>query len=156
MPLSETGASNAKLTPLGKSYFEHYTHQRGGAFPVFRGGIGYQEGKGLSEILKTASEFLLPIAATAAQKFVESTSESLGKGKSLSHSTKGALKPTLMSAVDTIGDKIFQKGSGRKRKRAQIKRAGKKYFNKTPRARVYKGKKHPTKKSKYFLESLNF
>lgn len=168
MPLTEFAASNARLTPLGKSYDDHYSQQRGGTFPVFRGGIGYQGGNGLSEILKSAGQFLLPIAASAAQKFVESTSDSLNKGKSLSKSTKEALKPTLVDAAENITDKFFQNGSGKIRrrrrkglskrfrrknikKRHSLKR--RKHFHK--KRRVYKGKLSHNKR-KNFIDSINF
>lgn len=168
MPLTEIAASNLKLTPLGKSYYDHYSQQRGGAFPVFRGGLGYQGGNGLSEILKSAGQFFLPIAASAAQKFVESASDSMSQGKSLSASSKDAIKPTLLNAAENITEKLFQKGKGRKRRRRKNSKKKQKFTKKRSHQRFRLKKKHAIKnrrgyrakrshkKTKYNIDTFNF
>lgn len=116
--------ATSNISPLAKAYYEHYMGlQRGGAFPVFRG-APYQYGNGLSEVLRDAGKFLVPLASTAAQKFLESAASELAENKDakLSSAAKKALKPTLEATAGKIAEQILgaknsQKGSGKRRRR---------------------------------------
>ena len=136
-----------------------------------------QYGEGLGDILRGVFRFLLPIATSAASKFITNTSSGLDSGYSLGHAAKVAFLPTLGETVlnvakeglarargmDSAETQMTGKGhKGRKRRRVSKKRSSRKSkSNKVAgqkkqrkRKRVYKGKS--TKAKRIRLLSTNF
>lgn len=133
---------------MNRNYLQH-----GGDMPVYRG-MPYQYGNGLGNILMRFGRFifpfLAPIATAAATKFVTTTSDNLKEGKTLKESAKEAIGPTVSGVVSTTSqqvlDKINQKGSGRKRRRATRKKRNSRKTKRVAKTqtggrkrRVYKG-----------------
>ena len=145
-----------------KVFCQFYRNQIGGALPVFHGSDQY--GEGLGDILRSVFRFLMPIASSAASKFIKTTSSGLDAGQSLGHAAKTSILPTIGEAVlgaAQQGLSHFQTGKGRKKsKHRKYKRNGTSRKSKSPktgthklnqhkRRRVYKGKKRNAKRIRF-------
>lgn len=129
----------------------------GSDYPVFRG-ASVQYGGGIGDIFRSIGRFLLPVFASSARTFVESTAKGLGEGQSLKDAAQGALSPTLATTASQATSAITRKLSGRGRKKKRMsQRGGKRKSQK----RVYKGagkrkskrKTHRKKSAKRFCPS---
>ena len=92
-------------------YCRFYQNQIGGALPVFRGSSN-QYGDGLGDILKGVFRFLLPIATSAASKFISTTSKNLDTGHTLKEAAKAAILPTVGEAIFTGGKEALARHRG--------------------------------------------
>ena len=93
-----------------KLYCQYYRNQIGGALPVFRGSDPY--GEGLGDILRGVFRFLLPVAKSAASKFITTAAQGIQKGSPLTQAAKSALLPTLGEAVWSVGKEALAKHRG--------------------------------------------
>ena len=93
-----------------KLYCQYYRNQIGGALPVFRGADQY--GDGLGDILKGVFRFLLPIATSAASKFITTTSKNLDTGHTLKEAAKAAILPTVGEAIWSTGKEALARHRG--------------------------------------------
>ena len=92
-------------------YCRFYQNQIGGALPVFRGAPD-QYGDGLGDILKGVFRFLLPIATSAASKFITTTSKNLDTGHTLKEAAKAAILPTVGEAIFAGGKEALARHRG--------------------------------------------
>ena len=93
-----------------KLYCQYYRNQIGGALPVFRGSDPY--GEGLGDILRGVFRFLLPVAKSAASKFITTAAKGLEAGSPLSQAAKSALLPTLGETVWSVAKEGLAKHRG--------------------------------------------
>jgi len=93
-----------------KIFCRYYRNQIGGGLPVFHGADQY--GEGLGDILRGVFRFLLPIASSAASKFITSTSSGIDAGQSLTQAAKSAILPTVGEAIWGVGKEALAKHRG--------------------------------------------
>jgi hypothetical protein len=106
---------------------EYYQNQSGGGLPVFQG-YSRQKGHGLGNIFKSFYKWIIPIMKTHAMpvlkegasvlknealKTVSNIATDALAGKQLSE----AAKERTIEAVNSLSERVQQKGSGIKRKR---------------------------------------
>ena len=149
---------------LVQAYVNHYTQTGRGQLPAFQGTL-YQEGAGLGDILRSFFRTVFPIVAPAASSFLGSALTGWNQGKSLKDAAVGAIRPAATMLVDATAQKLAQKGSGRKRKRASggsKKRRGKKRKLTQSKKSVYKGvvrgglRRRKSKRTKVSFIPTNF
>lgn len=144
---------------LKDAFLHHYMNQRGdGQYPVFRG-YPVQYGTGIGDFFRSIGRFLLPIFASGAKNFIQSTAGGLEQGRTLKEAAKSAIAPTLSGAVGDLSSGVVNKLAGRGRGRKRKSRSKSKSKS-AKRRRVYKGKKtkgrrRSKRKSKKFV-SFNF
>jgi hypothetical protein len=101
---------SASFDDCQKAFCRYYRDQIGGALPVFHGSDQY--GDGLGDILRGVFRFLVPIAKSAASKFITSTSSGLDIGQSLGQAAKSAILPTIGEAVWNVGKEALARHKG--------------------------------------------
>lgn len=114
------------------TYVRHYEAQSGGNIPVFSGGNipvfkggSVQYGAGIGDFFRGLFRTLFPVALKTVGAFVGNAAEAHAKGASIKDAAKGALKPTLNTAISGVvqafGNQIGS-GKGYKRRRGNKKR----------------------------------
>lgn len=142
---------------LKDAFLQHYLNQRGGGqYQVFRG-YPVQYGTGIGDIFRSIGRFLLPIFASGAKTFIQSTAGGLEHGQTLKEAARSAIAPTLSGAVGDLSSGVVSKLAGRGRKRKSRSKAKSKSAK---RRKVYKrakskARRKSKRKSKKFV-SFNF
>jgi hypothetical protein len=137
---------------VGAEYLQHFRQQQqaGAGYVdtgVYRGARRWQKGDGIGDVLRGIARFMLPVLVRGASAFAGETISATTKGASLGDAARGALKPALNAAMQSVGERLQggvgspkRKGKRSKRRTAKSsvmqKGSGRK---KSSAKRVYKG-----------------
>lgn len=125
--------------------------QYGGFLPAFAG-ASHQYGFGLGDVLRgvmrSVVPFIWPFAKEALKGFALETARNLDLRKPLGESMKGALMPALKSGLGGLAMEATRQRHEAQARQQQQQQSGEGKRRRRKQGRVYKTKKHKTKRRK--------